>query len=162
MASWTEYVEEEDATMVATAKASAERRRRVFLSKDGLQLKLIDELGNISLIATVFVQGIHKPVVDFAASPYAAVVNETVKVLTTAPDGGDIIVNLPSAVGNAGLLVKVVSVTPPFSGVLPGGHKVRINADGPDLINGVAFKELTNAGENLNLESDGTDWIITG
>lgn len=75
--------------------------------------------------------------------------------------GGDITVNLPTPVGVAGRQLKVVSVTPPFTGALPAGLKIQVVAT-VGLINGQASVELTNAGENLNLESDGTNWMIVG
>lgn len=107
------------------------------------------------------VQFAHLGVVNFAASPYAPVANETVSILTTGGDGADIIIDLPTPVGITGRQIKIVSATPPFTGALPGGFKIVVQT-AVGLINGQASQELTNAGENLNLESDGTNWMIVG
>lgn len=161
MAAWFEFVEESDAFMQAGQSASGPGRRRLFLSDDG-QMKLIDEVGAITLLASLFLQAVHNPVIGYADSPYDAVAYETVKVLTLFADPGDIVVRLPSAAGIPGAQVKVISVTPPFTGGLPGGHQIEVQTILAQTINGLGSQFLTNAGENLNLESDGANWLIAG
>lgn len=162
MAAWVEFVEETDALMSSGPKASAAGRRRMYLSTSGTQMKLVDHLGNITLVSSLLLQAVHNPVIAYANSPYDAVPYETVKALTQLADAGDIVVRLPDATLCVGSPVKILSVTPPYSGVLPGGHQIEVQGTLGQLVNGSASVFLTNAGENLNLESDGSNWLIVG
>ena len=89
-----------------------------------------------------------------ALTPYAASIQETVKVDPTTAIGT---VTLPTAVGFAGFQIKVVSIS---DAILP--FVVTIDTTSGQLINGVLTKTLTTAREFLIVESDNVGWLIVG
>lgn len=132
--------------------ASAVSRRRVFLDQTDGFFKTKDSLGNVAPIATLAVPFIHNAAVTIGMSPYNAAIQETVKVDV---DTGVINVILPTAIGNAGFQVKVVSlsdaITPNICTITPFGGQT---------INGDPTKTLTTPRERYALESDGANWLV--
>lgn len=124
---------------------------RIFLNDINGLLSAKDQSGTVYVIggaaSTAF---IHNAIVTPAASPYAAVIRETVKVNPTA---GPITVNLPTAVGAAGLQIQVINFTPAV-------NPVTVTPFGGQTINGQPNFVLNTPEERLTIESDGTNWII--
>lgn len=92
---------------------------------------------------------IHNPVVTSAASPYAAVIRETVKV---DPSGGPVQVDLPTAVGNAGRQIQVINVT-------TSTNPITSVPFGAQTVNGSPNYVMNTPRERVLLESDGSNWI---
>lgn len=124
---------------------------RIFLNDLTGLLSAKDVNGNVFTIggaqSTAF---IHNAIVTPAASPYAAAIRETVKVNPTA---GPITINLPSAIGVAGLQVKVINFTLAVNPVTVAGTLGQ-------TINGAATYVMNTPAERLTVESDGTNWIV--
>lgn len=93
----------------------------------------------------------HGPVVTSAASPYSTIVRETVKV---NPVGG-VVVTLPLAAGNSGQKVKVVNVTTDTT-------PITVNPQGAETIDGAGSYIMSTSRERVEVESDGSDWIVVG
>lgn len=132
--------------------ASAANKKRLFLDQtDGL-FKTKDDAGTVEAIATLAIAWIHNANVQVGDSPYAATIQETVKV---DADTGAIQVDLPTAIGSAGRQVKVVSlsdaVTPPV---------VTIATTGGQTINGDPTRTLTTPRQRVTVESDGSNWLV--
>jgi hypothetical protein len=128
---------------------------RIFLNQATGLLSMKDFFGVVTVIGGLQnVNFTHNAVIGFAQSPYAAGQRETVKV---DPSAGLVVVRLPTAIGNAGSQVQVVSKSP-----LPGPPPNQIQVQGilGQLINGVANFFLTTAEESFVVESDGANWLI--
>jgi hypothetical protein len=95
---------------------------------------------------------IHNPPVTVGMSPYAASIQETVKVDV---DTGVISVTLPSAIGLTGRQLKVLSlsdnISPPVCTVSPTFGQT---------LNGGPNWTLTTPRERLVVESDGANWLV--
>lgn len=132
--------------------SGAAGRWRLSVDNTGT-LYLTDSLG----VSTAITGGgggvwIHNAPIVVGDSPYLASVQETVKVDV---DSGLITIQLPSAVGIAGIQIKIVSLsdslTPNVCTILP---------DGAETINGDLSKTLTTPRERMTLESDDTNWLV--
>lgn len=134
--------------------ASSAARRRVFLDQTDGFFKTKDSAGVIRPISSIALPFIHNAAVTLAGSPYAASIQETVKVNV---DTGAIIVNLPTAVGNAGHQVKVVSLS---DALVP--NVCTIVPFGAQTINGDPNRTLTAPREFSLVESDGANWLAVG
>lgn len=125
-------------------------RRRLSVTSAGV-LSLTNSLGVTTPVAGPQ-PWVHNALVVFPVAPYAASIQETVKV---DPDASVGTIQLPSASGIAGFQIKVVSVSdlilPPVITVLPAGI---------ETINGLASKTLTTPRERIVVESDGADWLV--
>lgn len=133
--------------------ASSATRKRLFLDNADGTFKTKDSAGTVDPLSSVAVVAwTHNAVVNVGASPYAATVQETVKV---DADTGAIQVDLPTAVGIAGRQIKIVSlsdaVTPPT---------ITVAAAGGEFINGTSTRTMTTPRERLLVESDGADWLV--
>jgi hypothetical protein len=134
--------------------ATAPGRYRIFYDQTDNVLKLKDDVGTLFPIAG-WSPWVHlTPLVFPVGSPYAASIQETVKVDPTTAIGT---VTLPTAVGFAGFQIKVVSIS---DAILP--FVVTIDTTSGQLINGVLTKTLTTAREFLIVESDNVGWLIVG
>lgn len=140
---------------VDVPNATAPGRYRIFYDQTDNVLKLKDDVGTLYPVGTGgWSPWIHNAVVLFAASPYLATVQETVKV---DPVGGVVLITLPTAVGIAGFQIKVVSLSD-----LLVPNVITVDALGGETINGVLTKTLTTAREFLIVESDNVGWLIVG
>lgn len=133
----------------AIPNASNATSKRLFLDATDGSLKTKDFAGTV---ATVAVGGwTHNANVTAAMSPYAASIQESVKVVL---DGLTTVV-LPTANSMAGQQIKVISlsdlITPPVC---------TISTTGGDTINGLATYTLTSPRERVTVESDGSDWLV--
>lgn len=132
--------------------ASSGIRKRVFLDQTDGFFKTKDALGVVAPIATLAIPFIHNAAVTNAMSPYNAVAQETVKVNV---DTGAINVILPTAIGNAGNQVKIVSLSDTI-----GPNVCTITPFGGQTINSDPTKTLTTPRERMTLESDGANWLV--
>jgi len=125
-------------------------RRRLSVTSAGV-LSLTNSLGVTTPVAG-WQPWVHNAVVLFAATPYAASIQETVKV---DPVGGAVQIDLPTAVGIAGFQIKVVSLSD-----LLVPNVITVDALGGQTINGVLTKTLTTPRERIVVESDGANWLV--
>ena len=143
-------IEFEEKSAAALENATSATRKRLVLDTDGT-FKTKSDTGVIAPLAGVIVR-VHNAVVVFGASPYAASINETVKV---DPSGGAITIDLPTAAGLAGQLIRVKNVT---TVVTP----ITVDAFGSETIDGSLTFVMSSPGEDLAVESDGVNWMIMG
>jgi hypothetical protein len=149
MAANVEFLAEPAATVPV---ASAAPRKRLFLDTlDGL-FKTKDSAGVVlPLGGTAIAVFTHRPPV-IGPAVQLALINETVKADPTA---GVVTINLPSAAGYAGYMLKVVSLTD-----MIGPPAVNIVPFGVETINSDPSKMLTTPRERMTLESDGVNWLV--
>jgi hypothetical protein len=67
--------------------------------------------------------------------------------------GGDVVFDLPTAVGLSGMRFT-------FKKIDASANLVRINADGAETIDGAASIQCTQQNDSFQIESDGANWII--
>jgi hypothetical protein len=134
----------------AVDNAESADQLRFFLDDATGLLAAKDNVGVVTIIGgSTAVAFIHNPVVITPMSPYAAVIQETVKV---DPTLGPVIILLPTAVGNAGLRINVINVTP-----LP--TPIDLTPFGGELIDGLPTFQLNTPNEKVTIESDGVNWV---
>jgi len=132
--------------------ASAAGKKRLFLDTSDGQLKTKDSVGTVEAIAGSVAPWTHNAIINNAASPYAATINETVKV---DPSSGAVQVDLPTAAGIAGQLLKVINVTTDVT-------TITVNPVGLETIDGASSYMMNTPRERVWLESDGTNWLVVG
>ena len=132
--------------------ASAAGKKRLFLDQSDGLVKTKDSAGTVDVLAGSATPWIHNAVVTSGASPYAAVINETVKV---DPSSGTVQVDLPSAAGIPGQLLKVINVTTDTTAIT-------VNPVGLETIDGASSYVMSTPRERVWLESDGSNWIVVG
>lgn len=146
-------VEFQEETQAAIPVASSVVRKRLFLDTSDGFFKTKDSVGNVAPIATLALAWVHLNTgVTVGMSPYAAVIQETVKLDV---DTGAITVDLPTAVGIAGRQIKAVSlsdlISPNVGTLVPFGGQT---------INGLPNFTLTTPRERVIIESDGFNWLV--
>jgi hypothetical protein len=87
-----------------------------------------------------------------SSTPYAATTAPQILLVNTT--SASITVNLPTAVGNAGLWKEVVNVG-------TGANTLTLDPNAAETINGDATVTTTTPNDALKIVSDGANWIIT-
>ncbi|MCK5640989.1 MAG: hypothetical protein KAJ19_09340 [Gammaproteobacteria bacterium] len=138
--------------------ASSADQLRLFLDDSTGLLAVKDVAGVVTIIGGVGnISFLHLGTVAFGDSPYTSTLRETVSV---DPSGGVVIVELPTAINNAGKQVKVISLSPQPG---PPANIITVRGILAQTVNGdVTGFDLTTAEESLLVESDGTNWLIAG
>jgi len=151
MSSNIQFVKEAAA---AVPNATAANKSRVFQDTADNIFKTKDNLGNILPISGVqsFSWTVVGPITN-GTSPYTVLVPfETVRV---DPSGGQVDINLITAVGNAGRQIKVKNTT-------ASPNPIVIDAFGAETIDGNLTWTMITPREFAVLESDGANWMIVG
>ena len=89
--------------------------------------------------------------IDNTDSPYTASINE---FISCDASGGAITVNLPTAVGNAGIQISVCKKD-------SSSFEITVNPNGSETINGDLTKDINFQWSTMVMQSDGSNWIIT-
>lgn len=133
------------------SNAAGPGKYRIFWNSLTGLLAAKDYVGNVTTIGgDGTFNFLHNPIVTW--TPYTAAIRETVKI---DPSGGAVILNLPTAVGQAGNRIKIINVT---TDVTP----ITVTPFGGQLINGAPTYLMNTPRERLEVESDGTNWIVVG
>jgi len=142
-------------TPAAVDNATEADQLRVFLNDVTGLLAVKDNVGNVFTIGGVAtIAFVHNAAIGIGDSPYSPVVHETVKV---DPSGGNVLVDLPTAIGSAGEVVRIISLSPQPG---PPANNITVQGILGQTINGNPSFDLISAEESLEVESDGTNWKI--
>lgn len=138
----------------AIPNASVAGKSRLFQDANDDIWKSKDVAGVVTPIsgASAFVWNVVGPI-NNAGSPY--LVTGPFETVRVDPSTGPVTINLFTAVGNAGVQVKVKNIT---VDVTP----ITVDAFGAETIDGGLTWVLITPREFVVLESDGTNWMVVG
>jgi hypothetical protein len=90
--------------------------------------------------------------IDFSDTPFAVTATSGKHIILVDATGGDVDVDLPTAVGNeCEFVIKKIDSS---------ANDVNVNADGAETIDGGATAPLTAQYESINIITNNTNWWI--
>jgi len=110
-------------------------------------------VGSVSSLSKFHVEGVQSTALSTKTASYAITYRDSTILGDASSDS--ITLTLPNTIGYSGLQYRIVRID-------SSGYDVVVNTTGASTINGEASVSLSDQYKYVNVQSDGTNWYITG